>query len=163
MHQNIFFLCQKHTFLTTLIFDVKDRAVSRNTTGLRLSQLQDIDVWLLKLYLKLNSSLRGILIINSFREVSFIDTNILCSYALCQYICTENFRVLSPHFSFLYSFLWFAYLIHRFFWQVVPSCTWLSFIALPSFLKLNMSTSLLRFPLEDAASLPIHLNSLPTS
>lgn len=103
-------LSLKDTFLRTLIFDVKDTAVSRSTRGLRLSQLQDIDVWLLKLYLKLNSSLRGILIINSFREeVSFTDTNILYSHALCQYIHRENFRVLSPHFSFLYSFLWLDY------------------------------------------------------
>lgn len=127
-------LSLKHTFLRSLIFDVKDIAVSCSTTCLRLSQLQDIDVWLLKLYLKLNSSLRGILIINSFREeVSLTDTNIFCSHALCQYIHREKFRVLSPRLSFLYSFLCFDYLIHHFFWQVLFSCTWLSFIALPSF------------------------------
>lgn len=127
-------LSLKQTFLRTLIFDVKDTSISQSATGLSLSQLQDIDVWLLKLYLKLNSSLRGILIINSFREeVSFTDTNILYSHALCQYIHRENFRVLSPHFSFLYSCLWFDYLIHHFFWQELLSCTWLGFIALPKF------------------------------
>lgn len=128
------FLSLKHTFLRTLFFDVKDISVFHSTTCLRLSQLRDIDVWLLKIYLKLNSSLRGILIINSFREeVSFTDTNILYSHVLCQYIHKENFRVLSPYFCFLYSFLRFDYLIHLSLWQVLPSCTWLSFSVLPSF------------------------------